>query len=244
VVKGIVSLMTYIGFNVSVPPYDDIRVRKAIAYTINRESMLNAILHGYGDTTYVVLGKENFFYDESFNEPYKRDIEKAKKLLEEAGYPKGFEDTFYVALYADHPLVGEMVQAQLSEIGIKLKIEKLEIATYVERVFNKHDFGIMIGGGGLQLDPDDMLYKVFTTGGPSNRHHYSNPEVDRLLDQARIEVDRHKRKEMYKKVFHILIDELPYIPILAGNNFIAMKSNVHGLIVTLNNRFIYRDIAK
>ncbi len=239
--EGVLGRMSYVGFNVTVPPYDDIRVRRAIAYTINRKSMVNAILRGYGETAYVVLVKDNFFYDESFNEPYPRDVKKAKELLEEAGYSNGFEDTLYVRS-GNEALAGEMLQAQLSEIGINLRIEKLEGATFVERIYNNHDFGIMIAGGGLHPEPDNVLYRVWYTDGPSNRHHYSNSEVDRLLDQGRKETVPDKRKEIYKKIFHILIDEVPYIPILLEKNFLVMNSNIYGLLVTLENRFKYYDI--
>jgi len=231
----------YVGFNCQQAPYNDVRVRKAIKYAVDKEACLKSALSGFGDTADVTIDKNSFFYDKSFE--YQRDIEKAKKLLAEAGYPNGFKDKIIVPLTPTEGPLGELMQFQLKEIGIELEVEKLEVASYVERIFTNKDFNVTVCGYTGAGDPDNLCYNYYTTTGKSNIFKYSNPTFDELMESARSTYDKNKRKEYYKEAFTILLEDAPTTHLVREMRNSAVQDYVKGFIFKPNLRYDFSEVT-
>jgi len=231
----------YIGFNVKQPPYDNPKVRQAIKYAIDKKACVKSAAFGYGNPAYVFILKGTPYYSSEFE--YKQDIEKAKSLLVQAGYPDGFKDVLVTPLTPVEGPLGELAQSQLKNIGINLDVQKLEVATYIDRVFNKKDFGIMICGDTATGDPDVLLRRYFYSKSPRNIFNYKNPEVDRLLDKARTTYDFEKRKQLYKEVGKILIEDSPMIMLFQPMRFSACQNYVKGFVFKPNLRYEFKNVT-
>jgi len=228
----------YVGFNIENAPYDNVKVRQAIKYAIDKKACLDSVAMGLGVTPYVFILKGTPYYTEDF--AYETNIEKAKSLMEEAGYPDGFKDTLVTPLTPVEGPLGILVQAQLKKIGIDLKVEKLEVATYIDRVFNRKDFTIMICGSTAGSDPDILLRRYFHSESPRNILNYKNPEIDRLLDEAATTYDFEKRKELYHRIGKILIEDSSMVMLVQPLRHSAVRDYVKGFISRPDLRYIFR----
>ena len=203
--------MTYIGMNMKKEPFDNVKVRKAINYAINSDDLITAVLDGAGQKANSPIGPRVFAHNADI-EPYGFDVEKAKKLLKEAGYEAGFETTIWTN---DNPLrmqVAQIVQAQLKEIGIDITIEILEWGSYLERTGQGEHEMFILGWVTVTSDPDYGLYALYNSsqhGAAGNRTFFTNEEVDRLLEEGRTSIDPKKRAEAYKKAQEIIVGEAP-----------------------------------
>ena len=127
-------------------------------------------------------------------------MEKAKSLLEEAGYQEG-DITLKITVGSDWQYqvdAAQMVKQQLEEVGIQSEISSLESGVYFDGL-NSGDFDLTVCGWSGFVDVDEYLYDLFTTGGAYNQQKYSNPEVDALLEEGRVTLDETQRKEIYKE---------------------------------------------
>jgi peptide/nickel transport system substrate-binding protein len=210
----------YIGMNTRIEPFNDVRVRQAVKYAVDKEACLALVLEGYGDTADVALSKKDKYYDESLT--YTRDVEKAKALLAEAGYPDGFEAKIIAPDTPTEGPLAEVMQQQLSEIGIKLTVEKQEVAIYIENVFGKRNFEMTICGYNATGDPDKLLYPYLASDGGSNIFGYSNSRVDELLRKARTIYDVEERKKCYVEALKIVLDEAPMTHLIQEKRFLAV----------------------
>jgi peptide/nickel transport system substrate-binding protein len=202
----------FLGTNTQRPPFDDPRVRQALAYAVDRQAYVDAVLFGYGVP--IVGGpipESNWGYA-GLQTYAERDLEKAKALLAEAGYPDGFDTT--IKLVAGGPLdegLAQIAQANLAEIGVNAELIPLEFGVLIEQFAINQDFDLVVMGFSDFWEPNDFLYPVFHTGEGFNPWGYSNPEVDALLEQAREELDQDKRAELYTEAQRIIVDEAPLI---------------------------------
>ena len=132
-------------------------------------------------------------------------------MLAEAGYPNGFETEFMpTTFYEETVRSAQVLQAQLSEIGIDAKIRTLEWGTWLEEE-GAGNFDMYICGWLGNIDPDDFFYAQHHTDEIYNFTGYSNPDVDELLDAGRVETDDAARKEIYNQVQKQIIDDAPYV---------------------------------
>ncbi len=189
----------YAGFNVTHPPFDNPKVREAIKLGIDKKLVLDRAQLGYGSTVDINETEDSPFYVSDFN--YQRNIEKAKQLLAEAGYPDGFEADLIIPLTPTEGPIGEAVAYSLSEIGLNITPVKLKVPEYIDQVFVRKDYPFMICGYAGVPDPDFWDYTYLHTTGSTNVFHYSNETVDRLLEQARSNPNLEERKTLYKQVF-------------------------------------------
>jgi peptide/nickel transport system substrate-binding protein len=143
---------------------------------------------------------------------YEFDLEKAKSLLAEAGYPDGVELDFVVGTGGQDKELAEAIAGQLSEAGIKANINLVESAVLLGG-WQKHDFGDMLLATWTSntFDADGTLYPLFHSG--TVWSNYNNPTMDQLLDQARSLLDRAAREPLYKQALQILHDDLPGVPL-------------------------------
>jgi len=195
--------------NCSRKPYSDVKVRQAIHYALDRSKVLQLVAFGKGQLSETMVPPGNPFRLEI--PQWKQDKDKAKALLAEAGYPNGFE-TVYRAMPSTVPLA-EVVQAQLKEVGITVKIERIENTTWFADVFpvNKRNYDMSGATHASKIDPDLTMWDILHTRGTKNYTATSIPELDKLLDDGRTITDMAKRKEIYNEAQKIFVEKSGYV---------------------------------
>lgn len=205
--------------NAKEGPMADKRVRQAVNYAIDKKALVENVLQG---TAEVAAGPTPPAFAWAYNEalqPYPHDPEKAKALLKEAGHENA-DLTFYVTEggsgMLDPVAMGAAIQADLAEVGLNAKIETYEWNTFLGKVNpGLEGVGDMAEMAWMTNDPDTLPYLALRTGafpdeGGFNSGYYSNPDVDKLLEEARRETDQAKRAVLYKKMQEIVRDDAPW----------------------------------
>jgi peptide/nickel transport system substrate-binding protein len=238
-----VALLT---INTSAPPLDNVKVRQAIAYAIDRDAMIKSLLQGLAKIAHSIIPEESWAY--SPGQTYSYDPAHAKKLLDEAGFPD--PDGAGPRMRFDKPLIFKLsgtsisgrqyagvIQNYLKEVGIPVEIQTPEQNTFFDEL-KRGSFQIAYSQwvGGNQ---DPIFYKdLFATSEiptetrPSrNRSRYSNKELDALLDEAVNTFDRQKGVELYRKVQDIVSRDVPVYPLWYQSNVVIAKKNVQNIQV-------------
>ncbi|MDX1431819.1 MAG: ABC transporter substrate-binding protein [Gammaproteobacteria bacterium] len=194
--------------NVEKKPFSDVRVRQALRYALDRQAMLDAATGGFGS-----LGNDHPvppgspFYDKA--QPQRvRDVGKAKALLAEAGYPDGIDITLYTS--TARPGLEEaavVAQQTLRDAGFRIKIESVEIGRLYDQILpNLPEFAISHNNWFGRPTIDETLTPYYYTKSNWNYSNFSDPEVDKLLDQGKSSTDPAERKKIYAKVQEILLE--------------------------------------
>lgn len=235
-VRGDSTLHDYLMFNCAREPFSDVRVRQAIAKTLDRQLMTDVILFGYGtamDGGIIPAWSWAYADLHLYTTP---DIEGAKQLLTDAGYPDGFSFTVGAgANYAAQVQAAEMIQEQLRQIDLDVTVAPQEWGTYIDTVITQKNFDAAIIGWIGAIDPDTWLYARFHTGEQWNTADYSNAEVDELLEQGRAETDQARRKELYNQAEAIIVNEAPFAFFYLYDQFEAVRDYVVGYSHMANN---------
>ncbi len=238
---------TYIGFNAQKEPFNDPLVRQAINHAIDMSAIVENVYYGAGSQAKGPIGQMVWAYNDELT-GYEYDVEKAKELLAEAGYPDGFSTTIMTnegnQQRAD---VAIIVQSALKEIGIEVEIQTLEWTKYLETTENgEHDMFIL-GWVTVTGDPDYGLYPLFhssTYGAAGNRTFWSTPEVDELLDEARTSNDPAVREANYKEVQQIVAEEAPWIFTWEGEDLTGVRSNIEGFVNNPAGHHVLKNVVK
>lgn len=206
----------HITFNVAKGVFSDKRIRQAAAYALNRDDIVIGGAEGFARVANCLVPTSVFGYLDDF-EWYPQDLAKAKALLAEAGYPDGFDVVFSMQGSATYMKPAEVVQDQLRKIGINVIFDKMERAAYLEDVGGKRNFVASLRMINATVrDADSPLTRRFHSsmlGGGNNYSGYSNPEVDGLIESARKSPDAEERLRLYRRIFEILKEDVPLIPI-------------------------------
>ncbi len=210
-------------FNSTTKPFDDVRVRQAVNYAVDRQAILNNVLEGHGELLHGPWASAWMGYDPDL-QPYPYDPQKAKQLLADAGYPNGFETTFNItngAFLKDRE-IGEVVASQLAQVGIKVQLVPTERAKLQEDWLNGTFRGITSTAWGTTAEPDAMiawaLYK--------RKGFKPDPQLDDLIDQSRRTVDTAERTKVLKQLGHYLQDQAYWLFIHAQDEFYAKRADI------------------
>ncbi len=220
---------TLLGFNTTREPFNDPRVRAAINYAIDREELVEAVYFGNGVPGGPLSpGLAEWALDTSAFACYATNRDIARNLLAEAGYPNGFA-TEIKALGSVQIVVdaAQVLQAQLSEIGIDATVTVQEVGSFVQDWRNSN-FDMFASLNGGSSDPDGYLHRTFVTGGSTNVFLYSDANIDALLEQGRTTVDRAARKAIYDQLQTDLACEGPIAHLAYGTLFSGVTDNVMG----------------
>jgi peptide/nickel transport system substrate-binding protein len=219
----------YIGINVTREPFSDVRVRQAIAFALDRQQLCEAGFFGLCET---IQGPVASGSPWDFNyEPYPRDVEKAKQLLADAGYPEGFEmELMPTTQYGETVRAAQVLQQQLAEVGIDASINALEWSEWLEKEGNFLYDAYICNWNGL-IDADQYYYLQHRTGQVFNFTGYSNPDFDQLVDEGRSMSDFDERYPIYEEADKILVDDAPYVYMYNKREIRAYAPNVHGFVV-------------
>jgi peptide/nickel transport system substrate-binding protein len=190
VMNGYTTTKAIMSTNNSKKPFDDVRVRRAMAHAIDRSALIKGAMSGYGVPIGTHMDPGNPYYVD-LTSVYPYSPEKAKQLLKEAGYPNGFEAVIKLPeRYAYAKRCGEIIADMFSQVGIKLKIELMEWGQWLDRVFKNADFDLTVIG---HAEPFDInIY-----GNPKYYFRYDSPKFQETLKKAEMEVNPKARKEFY-----------------------------------------------
>ncbi|MGE5509560.1 MAG: ABC transporter substrate-binding protein [Chitinophagales bacterium] len=222
--------------NVRHKGLDNKKVRQAVASAIDYDQIIKYIYNGRAAQAQGPLPRGLWGHDDKLP-MFKRDIAKAKKLMAESGVKNLTLDFNYGSGSAERRKVAELLQANLKEIGIDLKLTELTGNTIIDKekkIETAPDLS-MWGWWPDYADPANYLdpqYKSDMTPDTGNYNHgwYNNPEVDKLISTAEVTVDHAKQIELYKKVQRIIQDEVPTIPLLQLKNQVMMRDHVKGFV--------------
>ena len=227
----------YIGFNNVKEPFNDVRVRQALNHAVDKEAIVNGLFEGFTVSDAPVVPA--VFGHESVG-PYEYDPERARELLAEAGYPNGFEMTIHhpTGRYPLDSTVAEVVQDQLSAVGIDVTLETREWSSYLAFTSQPPDAAeydaFMLGWGTVTLDSDYGLYALLHSNqwnpNGNNRGFYRNDEVDALLDEARVTTDQSVREDLYAEAMELIWNDAPWIFLYNQGQINANRTYVEGLI--------------
>jgi peptide/nickel transport system substrate-binding protein len=218
----------YITLNEARKPYNDVRVRQAIAYAIDRNAIVKAATFGNATVNETAIPKTSqWYYDYS---PYSTNVAKAKTLLSQAGVHNLTMDMMVTNEYPQTVTAAQVISAELKPLGINVKIRTLDFGTWLDQEGKGKFDSFMLGWLG-NIDPDDYYYAQQHTGGSFNFQKYSNPTVDKLLDQARTTTDVAQRKSLYDQAAKIIVDQASYIYLYNPNVIQGFSTNLHGYTV-------------
>ncbi|MEA2528624.1 MAG: peptide/nickel transport system substrate-binding protein [Thermomicrobiales bacterium] len=232
----------WIGLNVHVPPLENVKVRQALNYAVDKQVIVDTILQGAATLTNGPIIAHSWANDPTV-EPYPYDPERAKALLAEAGHPDGFSVKFWVPESGSGMVapkeIGQIVQADLEKIGVTAEIVTQEWVSYVEDWQNK---GLDTGGYGLaemswnfsSTDPGEWLEPNVLTnahppGGGFNGSFYSNPQVDDLLAKAKATLNLDERATYFKQAQAVMREDCPWIFMFSANNIAAATARLKGI---------------
>ncbi len=240
---GYISLIinTNNGSRAKNPLGADARVRQALELTIDRDAITQVITNGLAkpDNQFVPLGSP--YHDANLPVP-KRDVAKAKALLAEAGAPHpALTMTIGVSPVASQ--LGQMVQAMAAEAGFEISLQATDFGTFLD-LSKRGGFELEFGGWSGRTDPDGNAYIFLHSNTPLNDGHYSNPEVDDLLDRARALGSEAERKPLYDKVQEIAARDLPIIYLYHPENLWAFAKTVHGFQPSADGVIRIADVTK
>ncbi len=223
----------YLGMNTKMKPFDDVRVRQAIAYAMPYDELIQSALYGFASPLKGILATGTPTLDTSVW-PYKTDVDKAKQLLAKAGYPKGFSSTLSVSVSkANTVTCATYIQAALAKVGITVKISQLSTA----------DFRTKTDAGELPMVltfwyswVDDPFYQMYwlldsknAEKGGSNFAKFTNATIDKLITTGFYESNATERARLSREVQTLFAQQVPYVPLYSENFSLAVGKQVQGL---------------
>lgn len=229
VVGGLSANFRSLYLNSNQPPLDNVQVRQAIAYAIDEQAIVDLALFGTGGVpaTGTTVPASSFYAVES--SPYVgQDLERARALLEEAGFADGFDLELYVTSTYDFLRTpAEVIQADLAQVGVRVNIRAEDWSIYLPTVLEGNFTSTILGESG-QADPDDYLYTVFHTDAGGNFAKFSDAELDALLEEGRRVSDENERKAIYDEAQARILELSPQVFLFHSAQYEAHRTNVEG----------------
>lgn len=235
---------TYLGFNLKRAPFDDIRVRQAINYAIDKQEIIDGALLGLG-ISIASPYKPGTRWSNPTLKPYPYDPKKAKQLLQVAGFTEHDSDgyllkngkrfSFEIITNAGNKQREKtfvLIQHQLKKVGIHVTFRALEWASLLNQYIHTGDFEAVIMGWGLGLDPDQfsIWHSSQQAQGQFNFIGYENKAVDALLSAGRSELDPNKRQQIYHQFAEKLLADSPIVYLSSGYGLSAIHKRVQGIL--------------
>ncbi|HQA04097.1 MAG TPA: peptide-binding protein [Thermodesulfovibrio thiophilus] len=232
---------TYIGYNLKNVLFSDKKVRQAIAHSINKKEVIEGVLLGYGSPCTGPFPPSSWAFNPDVTD-FEYSPEKAKNILYELGWRTGNDGIlvkdgkrFSFILLVNQGNEGrlktaQIIKEQLKNVGIDLNIRVLEWQSFLELV-TKRQFQAVLLGWSLSHDPDlyDIFHSSKTKHGEFNFVSYSNPYVDRLIEQARGILNRDERKKLYFKIHKLITEDQPYTFLYVPDTIIAVNKRIKGI---------------
>ena len=242
---GIPSTETrYVVFNNGVEPFDDLNVRLAMQYGTDKQEMVDFVLYGYGQIATSYAPPAGLYYNDSL-EDYGYDVEKAKELLADAGYPDGFETELLVrAGNAVYEQMAVILKEQWAKIGVTANILSLESATAVDK-YRALEHEVTLSGWTNDIpDPSQQVQYVFMHDVVSNYYtDWKSERAEELVEQGIVELDEEKREDIYLELQEIHFSEVPMMPVFHSVYPVAMKNEIEGFNQTPLGNYRFEELV-
>jgi peptide/nickel transport system substrate-binding protein len=237
----------YVGMNVTKPPFNNVKIRQAVAYAIPYDKIMDSAM--YKRSTKMWGDKDNKAAGTEWPQPhgYGYDIPKARALMKEAGAEAGFETTLSFDLGG--ATVSEpaciLIQESLALVGIKATINKIPGANWRAALLKK-DLPLILNrfGGWLNYPEYFFFWCYHGQNAVFNTMSYQNPVMDKLIDAARFEADTKKYQEYVHSFINLAFDEVPRVPLAQPNFDVAMQKSIRGYTYWFHLQPDYRDLEK
>ncbi|OCK53559.1 ABC transporter substrate-binding protein [Bradyrhizobium sp. LMTR 3] len=242
------NAVTFVSMNNQIPPFDNVNVRRAIAFALPYDDMFKAALFGRGAPLFGATWNDGKPPNGGYPvpQPVKIDLDKAREYLKAAGLPEGFATTFSfnVGQASTAEPMAALVKESLGKIGIKVDIQKLPDAQMSTQI-NEKKLPFFIEGIVAWLPSTDYFYRNFYIG--NQRWNYSSinhPELTAVAQEARFEPDKVKYEEAGLKLNAIHFSEMPQIPLWQPNQDAVMAPSVEGYTYQFHRQVDYRDLSR
>ncbi|WP_375647223.1 ABC transporter substrate-binding protein [Bartonella sp. AA56HLJMS] len=253
--RVLVPTMMYWGFNTTNPIFAKEKVRLAMRYLIDYEGLGKKLLKGIGipRASFIPLGNVGAL-DEKEGQPFKLDIQKAKQLLAEAGYPNGFEANFLVSNTPYTLLLAQSLQDSAAQAGVRLKIERVAGTQLFSKVNARAFDTAFIGWNNDSVDPHTMASRLIfnpdnrfearNTAYPSWQHGYFDANMNQKVEEALFQKDPQKRAQLYADLQRELMQKGPYAFIFQQYSVVAMTPDIKKWVWNSAPRIFYSKIEK
>lgn len=230
VLEGSMNLVQALYLNNAAEPFDNILVRQALCYAIDKYAVISLAGNGYG----TALGSSMYpaftkYFDDSLTDYYQADVEKAKELLAQAGYPDGFSFTIaVVSSYTPHVNTAQVIVELLGQVGITATIEQMDASTWYSDVYQGRNFEATITGVDASALTASAMLSRFTSTNAKNFISFYNDEYDATYAQAVAAVDEAAQIDLFKQCQAILTEQAANVYIQDLAEFVVMQTNVGG----------------
>ncbi len=229
----------YFALNQNRAPFDDTRVRRALAMAIDRDVIAEAAQFGAATANQTAIPASNaaWYFDYA---PYRAaDVDGAKALLEQAGVSDLSIQFLVTSDFPETVTQAQVIAAQLAAIGVTVEINDVDFSTWLD-LQGKGEFDAFMLSWIGNIDPDDFYYAQHHSTGGFNFQGYANSEVDRLLDAGRVETDQAARRALYDQAAKLIVDDASYIYLYNPDNINAWRGDVQGYATRGDNaiRFV------
>jgi peptide/nickel transport system substrate-binding protein len=220
----------YLNMSANRGPLKDVRVRQAISWAVDRSQVMRVATAGFGRLTAPCTApmKQWQLPEEQWMKYYKPDVEKAKKLMAEAGVGSGFSvKCMVIPTFPTMVLGAPVIAAQLKRIGITMEIENVEYAIWIKR-WQAHDFDMTMNSTPGYADPDVAFFRALHSTKGQNWNSWSVPAVDALLEEGRKTMDARKRKEIYDRLQIAILENVPHLWLYSADLIDFTQASVKG----------------
>lgn len=229
--EGTMNLVQAMYLNNAVAPFDNVKVRQALCYAVDRQQILDLAFDGYGSligsSMYPAFGK---YFDDSLTNHYPYDVEKAKALLAEAGYPDGFSMTITVpSNYQPHIDTAQVIVEQLKQVGVKAEIQLVEWATWLSDVYAGRQYQATVVGVDASTMTARALLERFTSTAGNNFINYNNAEYDAFFQEAAAAADDAAQTAAYKQALANLTENAANVYIQDLADLVAIRKGLTGV---------------
>jgi peptide/nickel transport system substrate-binding protein len=241
----------YLAMNMDKPPYDNILVRHAINHAINKKALVDNFYQGMAIAAKNPIPPTLWGYNDDI-EAYPYDPQKARELLEQAGYANGFDAELW-AMPVPRPYmpqpdkIAQALQADLEKVGIRARIVQWEWGTYLDKVFEGEHEMALLGWTGDNGDPDNFLYvlldKMAAVKPAQNIAFYRSDELHEILVQARTSADPKEREQLYHQAQVIIHRDAPWVPLVHATQTAAFRREVTGFKLHPTGSKWFRDVT-
>jgi len=225
----------YVAFNVKQPPFDDVNVRQAFNYALDKERIINLVYMKTAPVAWGIIPPSMPGYTNPDLKPLKFDAAKAKQLIAQSKYKDvtNLPDITFNVLGAGGAtarIIDAIVASYQRVLGIAVNIQQTDWATYLSDLNRPDNTNQMWGGQAGWIadypDPHDFLDVLFRCNSAQNHSHYCNPDVDKLLDQAAVDKDATQREQLYRQVEQMVINDAPWVPLFFETEYWLVKPYV------------------
>ena len=228
---------TYMGFNLESKKFNNKKVREALSLAINREEIADILFFGHASVCNGPFLPGTYAYNKDVK-TIKQDQKKAIELLKQAGYDNNNQLKFTVITNANNSArvnAAEIMQYQLKQIGVNMKIRVMEWQAFLNTVVHPRNFDAIILGWSLTLMPDarSIWHSSNAKMGGFNLVGYNNKIVDGLIEEGEVTLDKTKLSKIYKKIFKHISDDLPYLFLYIPKNITCVNKNIKNVSQSL-----------